>query len=167
MSPLRKSSPRRSIRPEPQNAARRAPTDHVELKSAARIHADGLDGPVERRHAAGDEPALERRARGARGDKEAVTVPDEELGVRPDVHEPHETRFVEEACRQRARGGVGPDVTADERQPVHPGPRVHREPELRGLRRETRRGPCARSELRFHDRAVRPLTDRVNVDPEK
>ena len=72
--PVRSSSLSRSTRPEPQMPFGRAVADHAERERAVLARLDRRDRAVERRHAAGDRAALERRAGRARRGEDAVAV---------------------------------------------------------------------------------------------
>ena len=53
----------------------------------SRVNETAFDGAVEGRHPADDTAAFERGTGGTRGGHEAISVPDDELGVGSDVHE--------------------------------------------------------------------------------
>src|SRR6188508_1868297 len=94
------------------------------------MYPDALDGTRRGALAAGDLRALERRPSRARSREEAITIPENDLGVRADVHD--EVDLVSEVrrLRQEHSGRVGADMTGDARKDVCPCARVDGNPDV-------------------------------------
>ena len=166
--PVRSSSLSRSTRPDPQMPCGRAVADHAERERAVVVERDVLDRAVQRRHAARDRAALERRPGRARRRQDPVPVAEDQLGVGADVHDRDEPIFVREVHRQHAGRRIGADVPADDRRAVHAR-----------LADGSAAGSAGRSAIRLvvvalalghldlGDRPVRVLPDRVHALPEE
>ena len=133
------------------------------VNSPASSSVDFLDRALEPRHATGDRSAFERRTGRARRRKDPLLVAEDQLRVRPDVHDGHEAVFVGQADRQHARRRIGPDVSADDREAVDAGLGMDREQAAPSRLGQAGRRSSSRLHVDLGDRAVGALSNRVHV----
>ena len=89
-----------------------------ELKLAVVVDRHFLDGAIQRRHAASDRAAFERRARRTRCGQNPMPVADDQLGIGADIHDGNQALFMRQVHGQHAGGGIGAHVAADDRRAV-------------------------------------------------
>ena len=94
-----------------------AVADHAEVECAVVVDGDIFDRAIERRHAAGDRAAFERRPGGATAARMRCSVAEDQFGIGADIHDGDEPVLVRDIDRQHAGRRIGADVAADDRRP--------------------------------------------------
>ena len=163
MRSVRSSSLSKSTSPDPQMPSGGTLPIRAQPERSVIVDRHLLDRPFETRHSARDRASFKRRTGRTRGGKDPFAIADDQLRIRADIHNRNEPVLVREVYRQHARGRVGADVAADNRQTVNAGLWVNGQKAASSSRLQTRRGASSLRHFDLGDRAIRVLSNRIHA----